>query len=330
MLPARIFWTITAVLIIVVALLFFPIDSFETYGIPCAMGLGALVGVLSYLAIAKVKNFSELYTAMYDKEAKSNNFANVVITFVIMVVASFLFYQLISHRIEHLLKTEGVYTQATIQGQQKESTRRRGSTYSTYNIKIAYNDIQSGKSYKVNGKIPKNIYQNLYQGQEIEVLYLPKHPSIFRLMIGDNITRYKQQQNRKMHLQDLDKLFGYSSSDEVLKKLREISPTWQEDLFEAGDDTIIEDGIAFYNQQLQESFLISPHGMAIYQSTIDYDFLQKAALEKVSEEDASTTEEGFSQTSTLYETASYNVKKMKVVNLKGRPPLQIFYLIQKK
>ena len=67
-------------------------------------------------------------------------------------------------------------------------------------------------------------------------------------MIGDNITRYKQQQNRKMHLQDLDKLFGYSSSDEVLKKLREISPTWQEDLFEAGDDTIIEDGIAFYNQ----------------------------------------------------------------------------------
>ena len=70
--------------------------------------------------------------------------------------------------------------------------------------------------------------------------------------------------------------------------------------------------------------------MAIYQSTIDYDFLQKAALEKVSEEDASTTEEGFSQTSTLYETTSYNVKKMKVVNLKGRPPLQIFYLIQKK
>ena len=204
------------------------------------------------------------------------------------------------------------------------------STYSTYTIKIAYNDKQSGKSYNVNGKIPKDIYQNLYQGQEIEVLYLPKHPSIFRLMIGDNITRYKQQQNRKMHLQDLDKLFGYSSSDEVLKKLREISPTWQEDLFEAGDDTIIEDGIAFYNQQLQESFLISPHGMAIYQSTIDYDFLQKAALEKVSEEDASTTEEGFSQTSTLYETASYNVKKMKVVNLKGRPPLQIFYLIQKK
>ena len=50
--PARIFWTITAVLVIVVALLFFPIDSFETYGIPCAMGLGALVGVLSYLAIA--------------------------------------------------------------------------------------------------------------------------------------------------------------------------------------------------------------------------------------------------------------------------------------
>lgn len=271
--PARIFWTITAVLVIVVALLFFPIDSFETYGIPCAMGLGVLVGVLSYLAIAKVKNFSELYTAMYDKEAKSNTFVNVVITFVIMVVASILFYQLISHHIEDLLKTEGVYTQATIEGQQKEFTRRRGSTYSTYTIKIAYNDKQSGKSYHVNGKIPKDIYQNLYQGQEIEVLYLPKHPSIFRLMIGDNITRYKQQQNRKMHLQDLDKLFGYSSSDEVLKKLREISPTWQEDLFEAGDDTIIEDGIAFYNQQLQESFLISPHGMAIYQSTIDYDFL---------------------------------------------------------
>ena len=59
-------------------------------------------------------------------------------------------------------------------------------------------------------------------------------------------------------------------------------------------------------------------------------FLQKVPLEKLSEEDTSTTEEGFSQTSTLYETTSYNVKKMRVMNLKSGSPLQIFYLIQKK
>ena len=169
----------------------FPIDSFETYGIPCAIALGISVGVLSYLAMAKVKNFSELYTAMYDKEAKSNNFINVAITYAIMVGASILFYQLISHRIENLLKAEGVYTQATIEERQKDTSRRRGSTYTTYTIRIAYNDKQSGQSYKVNGKIAKDVYENLYQGQEIEVLYLPKHPSIFRLMTKDNITRYK-------------------------------------------------------------------------------------------------------------------------------------------
>ena len=104
----RIFGTITAVSVMALALVFFPIDSFETYGIPCAIALGISVGVLSYLAMAKVKNFSELYTAMYDKEAKSNNFINVAITYGIMVGASILFYQLISHRIENLLKAEGV------------------------------------------------------------------------------------------------------------------------------------------------------------------------------------------------------------------------------
>ena len=187
----RIFWTITAVSVMALALVFFPIDSFETYGIPCAIALGISVGVLSYLAIPKVKNFSELYTAMYDKEAKSNNFINVAITYAIMVGASILFYQLISHRIENLLKTEGVYTQATIEERQKDTSRRRGSTYTIHIIRIAYNDKQSGQSYKVNGKIAKEVYENLYQGQEIEVLYLPKHPSIFRLMTGDNIARYK-------------------------------------------------------------------------------------------------------------------------------------------
>ena len=187
----RIFWTITAVSVMALALVFFPIDSFETYGIPCAIALGISVGVLSYLAMAKVKNFSELYTAICDKEAKSNNFINAAITYAIIVGSSILFYQLISHRIENLLKTEGVYTQATIEERQKDTSRRRGSTYTTYTIRIAYNDEQSGQSYKVNGKIAKDIYENLYQGQEIEVLYLPKHPSIFRLMTGDNITRYK-------------------------------------------------------------------------------------------------------------------------------------------
>jgi len=187
----RIFWTITAVSVMALALVFFPIDSFETYGIPCAIALGISVGVLSYLAMAKVKNFSELYTAMYDKEAKSNNFINVAITYAIMVGASILFYQLISHRIENLLKTEGVYTQATIEERQKDTSRRRGSTYTTCTIRIVYNDKQSGQSYKVNGKIAKDVYENLYQGQEIEVLYLPKHPSIFRLMTEDNIARYK-------------------------------------------------------------------------------------------------------------------------------------------
>ena len=187
----RIFWTITAVSVMALALVFFPIDSFETYGIPCAIALGISVGVLSYLAIAKVKNFSELYTAMYDKEAKSNNFISVAITYAIMVGSSILFYQFISHRIENLLKAEGVYTQATIEERQKDTSRRRGSIYTTYTIRIAYNDKQSGQSYKVNGKIAKEVYENLYQGQEIEVLYLPKHPSIFRLMTEDNITRYK-------------------------------------------------------------------------------------------------------------------------------------------
>ena len=79
----RIFWTITAVSVMALALVFFPIDSFETYGIPCAIALGISVGVLSYLAMAKVKNFSELYTAICDKEAKSNNFINAAITYAI-------------------------------------------------------------------------------------------------------------------------------------------------------------------------------------------------------------------------------------------------------
>ena len=51
----RIFWTITAVSVMALALVFFPIDSFETYGIPCAIALGISVGFFPIWLWPKLK-----------------------------------------------------------------------------------------------------------------------------------------------------------------------------------------------------------------------------------------------------------------------------------
>ena len=324
----RLFWIIAALLTVAVAVVFFPIEAFEKGGIYYALLMGVLIGLLSFLAIAEITTFSALRTAMLDKEAPTNTPMNAFIPVMVLIVAGFVIYQLINYRIDYLLKTEGLYAEATIEQGQQELIKRIGSTSENYKVQVSFADAKTAKQYTFSTAVSKELFSMIYKGQRLKVLYLPKQPTVFRLMAGENIERYQERQNRKLQLQDLNTLFATSPA-EVLEALKRISPTWEvaaED--ELPDRPLVIEGHLFKNDQLQESLLISSHGIALYESGYTYDFIQRTPVLKQPETTSLPLEDGKSEKVTLYETAAYTVKKVEVITFRASSiSVEAYYLV---
>jgi len=324
----RLFWIIASLLTVAAAVVFFPIEAFEKGGIYYALLIGVLIGLLSFLAIAEITTFSALRTAMLDKEAPTNTPMNAFIPVMVLIVAGFVIYQLINYRIDYLLKTEGLYAEATIEQGQRETIKRIGSTSENYKVQVSFADPKTAKQYTFSTAVPKELFSMIYKGQRLRVLYLPKQPTVFRLMAGENIERYQERQNRKLQLQDLNTLFATSPA-EVLEALKRISPTWEvatED--ELPDRPLVIEGHLFKNDQLQESLLISSHGIALYEGGYTYDFIQRTPLLKQPETTSLPLEDGKSEKVTLYETAAYTVKRVEVITFRASSiSVEAYYLV---
>ena len=324
----RLFWIIASLLTVAAAVVFFPIEAFEKGGIYYALLMGVLIGLLSFLAIAEITTFSALRTAMLDKEAPTNTPMNAFIPVIVLIVAGFVIYQLINYRIDYLLKTEGLYAEATIEQGQRETIKRIGSTSENYKVQVSFADAKTAKQYTFSTAVPKELFSMIYKGQHLRVLYLPKQPTVFRLMAGENIERYQERQNRKLQLQDLNTLFATSPAD-VLEALKRISPTWEvagED--ELPDRPLVIEGHLFKNDQLQESLLISSHGVALYEGGYTYDFIQRTPVLKQPETTSLPSEDGKSEKVTLYETAAYTVKRVEVITFRASSiSVDTYYLV---
>lgn len=324
----RLFWIIASLLTVAAAVVFFPIEAFEKGGIYYALLMGVLIGLLSFLAIAEITTFSALRTAMLDKEAPTNTPMNAFIPVMVLIVAGFVIYQLINYRIDYLLKTEGLYAEATIEQGQQELIKRIGSTSENYKVQVSFADAKTAKQYTFSTAVSKELFSMIYKGQRLRVLYLPKQPTVFRLMAGKNIERYQDRQNRKLQLQDLNTLFATSPA-EVLEALKRISPTWEvaaED--ELPDRPLVIEGHLFKNDQLQEYLLISSHGIALYESGYTYDFIERTPLLKQPETTSLPLEDGKSEKVTLYETAAYTVKRVEVITFRASSiSVEAYYLV---
>ena len=324
----RLFWIIASLLAVAAAVVFFPIEAFEKGGIYYALLMGVLIGLLSFLAIAEITTFSALRKAMLDKEAPTNTPMNAFIPVMVLIVAGFVIYQLINYRIDYLLKTEGLYAEATIEQGQRETIKRIGSTSENYKVQVSFADAKTAKQYTFSTAVPKELFSMIYKGQRLKVLYLPKQPTVFRLMAGENIERYQERQNRKLQLQDLNTLFATSPA-EVLEALKRISPTWEVAAeVELPDRPLVIEGHLFKNDQLQESLLISSHGIALYEGSYTYDFIQRTPLLKQPETTSLPLEDGKSEKVTLYQTAAYTVKRVEVITF-GASSISIdaYYLV---
>ncbi len=324
----RLFWIIASLLTVAAAVVFFPIEAFEKRGIYYALLMGVLIGLLSFLAIAEITTFSALRKAMLDKEAPTNTPMNAFIPVMVLIVAGFVIYQLINYRIDYLLKTEGLYAEATIEQGQRETIKRIGSTSENYKVQVSFADAKTAKQYTFSTAVPKELFSMIYKGQRLKVLYLPKQPTVFRLMAGENIERYQERQNRKLQLQDLNTLFATSPA-EVLEALKRISPTWEVAAeVELPDRPLVIEGHLFKNDQLQESLLISSHGIALYEGSYTYDFIQRTPLLKQPETTSLPLEDGKSEKVTLYQTAAYTVKRVEVITF-GASSISIdaYYLV---
>ena len=324
----RLFWIIASLLTVAAAVVFFPIEAFEKRGIYYALLMGVLIGLLSFLAIAEITTFSALRKAMLDKEAPTNTPMNAFIPVMVLIVAGFVIYQLINYRIDYLLKTEGLYAEATIEQGQRETIKRIGSTSENYKVQVSFADAKTAKQYTFSTAVPKELFSMIYKGQRLKVLYLPKQPTVFRLMAGENIERYQERQNRKLQLQDLNTLFATSPA-EVLEALKRISPTWEVAAeVELPDRPLVIEGHLFKNDQLQESLLISSHGIALYEGSYTYDFIQRTPLLKQPETTSLPLEDGKSEKVTLYETAAYTVKRVEVITFRASSiSVEAYYLV---
>ena len=115
----------------------------------------------------------------------------------------------------------------------------------------------------------------------------------------------------------------------MLEALKRISPTWEvaaED--ELPDRPLLIEGHLFKNDQLQESLLISSHGIALYEGGYTYDFIQRTPVLKQPETTSLPLEDGKSEKVTLYETAAYTVKRVEVITFRASSiSVEAYYLV---
>mgnify|MGYP000889156975 FL=1 len=149
--------------------------------------LGGLIPLFFfYLAFKKADSITFMFNSEKRKSApKLSNlkkFSLALLSVVnIGVVGGF-----ISLRIDTALKEKGVIAVATISGGEHTTTKSlKRSTENSYSVDYSFT-TEDGEKVEGSESVSSSEYNSLAVGSGIEVIYLPGHPSVMRLLISDS------------------------------------------------------------------------------------------------------------------------------------------------
>ena len=220
---------------------------------------GLVCAFFIVLGVLDLKSIDELDKIKDRKTSKQFSIIARINIFVGFVVFSMIIYKGINKRVDYKLKNEGVFTTARILDGEHISRKllRRTTKNNIYNIEIVYEDTLKNKKYQFKTEIEGDIFNLLSKNQEVDIIYLPESPSIFKIMVGNNITKFKDVPNRDLNFTDFERLLSLEDTEDIKSYLDSISFGWEKEE---------DENMVVFNNKLKGELVSIPNGKLYYKS----------------------------------------------------------------
>jgi hypothetical protein len=251
-------WYFVALIILVLPFFLFPETDYNSLGWSIGVVTSLLVAFFVFLGITKMDSISELFYFDSD-DSNVNSATNFLIPIAIFIFGSIFININFSKRLEEKIKKEGVIAQATIDSGFSETTQSSRSSYTDHTLALTLTTDDNVEHKLIAEDISAEAYSKVGVGLDVEIIYLPKNPQIFRVIIDDeSVKKYKHISNRDIEFKDLEKLIALKEPGKLEKELNKLSSGWQPHQSE-------NPGISFVNLLKKEAiFLNTTDGILMY------------------------------------------------------------------
>lgn len=243
-------WYFIAFLIVILCFSLIPETQYQTLGISIGIGTAALAAFFVFLGLAQIDSFSEI--TYFSENPKSQDLSTLLIPILIFIIGTLLINTNFSNRLEAKIKKEGVIATATIDSGFTEMTQTSSSSYSDNTLALTL-VTDDNKEYKlIADDVSAETYRKVGVGLDVEIIYLPQNPNIFRVIVDDqSVKKFKNVSNRDIEFEDLEKIITTKEPEKLEKILNQMSSGWQRQETE-------EEGFGFINNLKKEVIFIKP------------------------------------------------------------------------
>lgn len=243
-------WYFAALLIVVLSFTLIPETKYQTLGISIGIGTAALAAFFIFLGLAKIDSFSEI--TYFSENPKSKEISTILVPFLTLLFGTLLINSNFSKRLEAKIKKEGIIATATIDSGFTETTKTSSSSYSDNTLALTL-VTDDNKEYKLVAEdVSPETYRKVGVGLDVEIIYLPQNPNIFRIIVDDqSVKKFKNISNRSIEFKDLEKIITAKEPEALEKALNKISTGWQRHQTE-------EEGFGFANHLKNEVVFLKP------------------------------------------------------------------------
>lgn len=118
---------------------------------------------------------------------------------------------------------------------------------------------KDAKEYKlIADDISNETYAKVGVGLEVEIIYLPQNPNIFRVLVDDSsVKKFKNVANRPIEFKDLEKIITTKEPEKLEKLLNQLSSGWQKHQTD-------QEGFGFINNIQKEIVFIKPTSKTLF------------------------------------------------------------------
>ncbi|UTA69076.1 OapA N-terminal domain-containing protein [Emticicia sp. 21SJ11W-3] len=292
-LPKKYKRLIIAVSLLLLILIFPPIYLYEFYPYITSIPIGITLGYMIPTGIRRM-----LYSINEDEEETLPRESDFFIVIVILSVigTGLLFSFWCRYRIDSAFRNTGILVKDAIVTDGKSITGGRKPKY--YDLQLSYK-LKSGTKYHAVVPVKSDVFNNVYKDQTVDILYLPSHVDMVRVLIGENVSKYLKRPNRDIKPTDIDSIFKYNDT-ELLKFLDRTSYRWQAETSE---------GSTLYSNHLTLESVVKLPNMVVY----GYGGYLNGELYLAPLKIEGKSKSG-DDNSTIYFTKKYKIVKKSIIN----------------
>lgn len=220
-------WYFAALIILILPFFLLSETDYNSLGWSIGVITSLLVAFFVFLGITKTDSITDLFYS-YDENPNLNNAVNIFVPIVIFLFGSIFININFSNRLEGKIKKEGVFGKATIDSGFSETTQSSRSSYTDNTLALTLVTPDDVEHKLVAQDISSEAYSKVGVGLDVEIIYLPDNPQIFRVLIDDeSVKKFKHIANRDIEFADLEKLIAIKEPLKLEKALNKLSSGWQ-------------------------------------------------------------------------------------------------------